>query len=159
MARASSSTAGKATSSIFRPTCQPKFWSVPVYDSLSRSELKNGQPFPSVSKYGDPKVSADGVVDIYFGPQIGRPGEELDQDRCRQGLVPDLPPLRPASAALRQVLGAERHRASEPIKDTAARALAGSSNAARTAPAHARRSDPLRTPHGVPMRFDELMQQ
>ena len=27
------------------------FWSVLVYDSLSRSELKNGQKFPSVSKY------------------------------------------------------------------------------------------------------------
>ena len=26
-------------------------------------------------QYSDPKVSADGVVDIYFGPQIGRPGE------------------------------------------------------------------------------------
>ena len=46
------------------------FWSVLVYDALSRSELKNGQPFPSVSKYSDPKINADGSVDVYFGPQM-----------------------------------------------------------------------------------------
>ena len=46
------------------------FWSVLVYDSLSRSELKNGQKFPSVSKYGDPKANADGSVDVYFGPKM-----------------------------------------------------------------------------------------
>ena len=51
------------------------FWSVLVYDSLSRSELKNGEPFPSVSKYTDPKINADGSVDIYFGPQMP-PGQE-----------------------------------------------------------------------------------
>ena len=27
------------------------FWSVVVYDSLSRSELQNGQPLPSISTY------------------------------------------------------------------------------------------------------------
>jgi len=41
---------------------------VVVYDSLSRSELQNGQPFPSVSNYTNPKVNADGSIDIYFGP-------------------------------------------------------------------------------------------
>ena len=46
------------------------FWSVLVYDSLSRSELKNGQKFPSVSQYSDPKMNADGSVDIYFGPEM-----------------------------------------------------------------------------------------
>ena len=46
------------------------FWSVLVYDSLSRSELKNGQKFPSVSLYSDPKVNADGSVDVYFGPEM-----------------------------------------------------------------------------------------
>ena len=30
------------------------FWSVLAYVALSRSELKNGQKFPSVSKYTDP---------------------------------------------------------------------------------------------------------
>ena len=51
------------------------FWSVLVYDSLSRSELKNGEKFPSVSKYTDPKVNADGSVDVYFGPEMPK-GQE-----------------------------------------------------------------------------------
>ena len=45
-----------------------KFWSVLVYDSLSRSELQNGQPFPSVSSYSKPKVDADGAIEIVFSP-------------------------------------------------------------------------------------------
>ena len=36
------------------------FWSVVVYDALSRSELQNGQPLPSVSSYTKPNVNADG---------------------------------------------------------------------------------------------------
>ena len=45
------------------------FWSVVVYDALSRSELQNGEEFPSVSQYSGPVANADGSVDIYFGPQ------------------------------------------------------------------------------------------
>jgi hypothetical protein len=45
------------------------FWSVVVYDTLSRSQLQNGQPFPAVSSYTQPLVNADGSIDIYFGPQ------------------------------------------------------------------------------------------
>jgi hypothetical protein len=45
------------------------FWSVLVYDALSRSELQNGEAFPSVSQYTGPVANADGSVDIYFGPQ------------------------------------------------------------------------------------------
>jgi hypothetical protein len=45
------------------------FWSVVAYDALSRSELQNGQKFPSVSQYTGPAANADGSVDIYFGPQ------------------------------------------------------------------------------------------
>jgi len=45
------------------------FWSVVVYDAMSRSELQNGQKFPSVSQYTGPVPNADGSVDIYFGPQ------------------------------------------------------------------------------------------
>jgi hypothetical protein len=44
------------------------FWSVVVYDALSRSELQNGQPLPSVSSYVNPKINSDGSVDIAFGP-------------------------------------------------------------------------------------------
>jgi hypothetical protein len=46
------------------------FWSVVVYDALSRSELRNGQPLPSVSQYTDPKVNDDGTVDIFFSPEM-----------------------------------------------------------------------------------------
>ncbi len=46
------------------------FWSVLVYDSLSRSELQNGQKFPSVSLYSGPKINSDGSVDVYFGPEM-----------------------------------------------------------------------------------------
>ena len=46
-----------------------KFWSVVVYDALSRSELQNGQPFPSVSSYTGPKINDDGSVDVFFGPK------------------------------------------------------------------------------------------
>jgi hypothetical protein len=51
------------------------FWSVLVYDSLSRSELQNGEKFPSISKYTDPKINADGSVDVYFGPAMP-PGQD-----------------------------------------------------------------------------------
>ena len=44
------------------------FWSVVVYDALSRSELQNGEPFPSVSSYTKPKVNEDGSIDVFFGP-------------------------------------------------------------------------------------------
>jgi hypothetical protein len=45
------------------------FWSLVVYDALSRSLLDNGQPFPSLSNYTKPVTNGDGSVDIYFGPQ------------------------------------------------------------------------------------------
>ena len=71
------------------------FWSVLVYDALSRSELQNSQPFPSVSMFGNPSQNADGTTDIYFGPDhAARTGKELDRDDTWAGLVPDLSPLR-----------------------------------------------------------------
>ncbi|NEX94701.1 DUF1254 domain-containing protein [Caulobacter sp. 17J65-9] len=45
------------------------FWSVVAYDADSRSILRNGQPFPTVSSYTGPKANADGSIDIWFGPQ------------------------------------------------------------------------------------------
>jgi hypothetical protein len=45
------------------------FWSVVVYDALSRSELQNGEKFSGVSQYTGPVANADGSVDIYFRPQ------------------------------------------------------------------------------------------
>ncbi|WP_447981728.1 DUF1254 domain-containing protein [Achromobacter kerstersii] len=49
------------------------FWSVVVYDSLSRSELQNGDRYPSVSSYIKPKVNPDGSIDIHFGPDAPKP--------------------------------------------------------------------------------------
>jgi hypothetical protein len=45
-----------------------QFWSIIVYDALSRSELENGQPFPSINSYANPAANADGSLDVYFGP-------------------------------------------------------------------------------------------
>jgi hypothetical protein len=44
------------------------FWSVVAYDADSRSILRSGQPFPSVSTYTGPGANADGSIDIEFGP-------------------------------------------------------------------------------------------
>jgi hypothetical protein len=44
------------------------FWSVVAYDALSRSELQNDQPLPSVNQYGGPDINSDGSVDVYFSP-------------------------------------------------------------------------------------------
>ena len=45
------------------------FWSVVAYDADSRSILRSGQPFPSVSTYTKPVAGADGSIDIDFGPE------------------------------------------------------------------------------------------
>jgi hypothetical protein len=45
------------------------FWSVVVYDALSRSILENGEPMPSISSLANPVVNPDGSVDIAFGPE------------------------------------------------------------------------------------------
>ncbi|WP_395396206.1 DUF1254 domain-containing protein (plasmid) [Novosphingobium sp. BL-8A] len=45
------------------------FWSVLVYDSLSRSQLQTSQAFPSISKYSAPQVNDNGTIDVWFGPR------------------------------------------------------------------------------------------
>jgi hypothetical protein len=59
------------------------FWSVVVYDSLSRSELQGAQPLPSVSSYTNPIVNADGSIDILFGPE--KPAGEANWIRTVPG--------------------------------------------------------------------------
>ncbi|HVT89167.1 MAG TPA: DUF1254 domain-containing protein [Tepidisphaeraceae bacterium] len=63
---------GENTYKLHIPTNVPAglFWSVVVYDALSRSELRNGEPFPSLSTYTDPKKNAEGSVDVFFGPSV-----------------------------------------------------------------------------------------
>ena len=52
-----------------------QFWSVLLYDAMSRSQLRNGEKFPSLSMYTGPKKNADGSIDIFFGPHVPN-GEE-----------------------------------------------------------------------------------
>jgi len=53
-----------------------QFWSVVVYDAVSRSMLRNGQRFPSVSQYTGPQANADGSIDIFFGPHAPQGPEQ-----------------------------------------------------------------------------------
>ena len=64
------------------------FWSVVVYDALSRSELQNGQPLPSVSTYSQPRVNDDGTVDIEFGPDDPGAGHNWIQTLPDRGWFP-----------------------------------------------------------------------
>jgi hypothetical protein len=45
------------------------FWSVVVYDALSRSMLRTPQKFPTVSAYTSPDENEDGSVSIVIGPR------------------------------------------------------------------------------------------
>jgi hypothetical protein len=54
------------------------FWSVVAYDADSRSILRSGQPFPSISSYTKPVANADGSIDITFAPDAPAGG---GQDR------------------------------------------------------------------------------
>ena len=43
-----------------------EFWSITVYDPVTRSQLQTSQPLPSISSQQNPPANADGSVDIYF---------------------------------------------------------------------------------------------
>ena len=45
------------------------FWSVTVYDPVTRSQLQTGQSLPSISSQNNPPANSDGSVDIYFAPE------------------------------------------------------------------------------------------
>jgi Protein of unknown function (DUF1214) len=64
------------------------FWSVVVYDAESRSMLRNGQPFPSLSQFTGPEINPDGSVDLYFGPEAPA-GKEFvtEMPRIENGCV------------------------------------------------------------------------
>jgi hypothetical protein len=53
---------------------------------MSRSELQNGQPFPSVSSYTKPIVNPDGSIDILFGLLTSPGPNQTGPGPCR---VPD----------------------------------------------------------------------
>jgi hypothetical protein len=50
------------------------FWSIVVYDAVSRSMLRNGNKFPTVSVYTGPEFNADGSIDFFFGPDAPAKG-------------------------------------------------------------------------------------
>ncbi|MGB5280370.1 MAG: DUF1254 domain-containing protein [Arenicellales bacterium] len=45
------------------------FWSLTIYDTETRSMLKNGTRFPNIDSYKKLKTNTDGTIDLYFGPQ------------------------------------------------------------------------------------------
>ena len=44
------------------------FWSVTLYDPMTRSLLRNGMRKPSLSSFDGPEQNADGSYDVFFGP-------------------------------------------------------------------------------------------
>jgi hypothetical protein len=49
---------------------------VVVYDAESRSILRNGTRFPSISQYTGPQTNKDCSIDIYFGPDAPKGKEK-----------------------------------------------------------------------------------
>lgn len=45
------------------------FWSITLYDSETRSLVRNRSTIPAISSYDELKVNADGSVDLYFAPK------------------------------------------------------------------------------------------
>jgi hypothetical protein len=45
------------------------FWSVTVYDSMTATQLQNGQPFASINTMDKPPANPDGSTEIFLGPQ------------------------------------------------------------------------------------------
>jgi hypothetical protein len=60
------------------------FWSIVVYDAVSRSMLKNGSKFPTISVYTDPEFNPDGSIDFHFGPKPPK-GNERNWVRTVEG--------------------------------------------------------------------------
>ena len=87
------------------------FWSLTLYDTATRSMVQNPTNDAARSGYDELKTNADGS----FGPVLraqsaGRPGEQLDRDGPRPGVLPDVPLLQPHRAAVRRHLDAAGRR-------------------------------------------------
>jgi hypothetical protein len=46
-----------------------EFWSITVYDSATRSQLKNSRPLPGISSQQNPPANKEGSVDTCFVPE------------------------------------------------------------------------------------------
>ena len=77
------------------------FWSVTVYDPITGSGLDNGQPFPSLNQMDEPVAERRRYNRHLLRPEVSRRRQELAGHASRQGVVHDLPPLRPQEGVLR----------------------------------------------------------
>lgn len=53
------------------------YWSVTAYDTGTRSQIHNGEPFSRISMFTGPAGNPDGTFDLYFGPDVPA-GEEAN---------------------------------------------------------------------------------
>ncbi len=65
---------GEKTYTLHLPANVPakQFWSVVLYDTMTRSQLQTSQPFPSINSNRDKEklvYNKDGSIDLYFGPK------------------------------------------------------------------------------------------
>jgi hypothetical protein len=51
------------------------FWSVCIYDTMTRSILDTGRPKSAINSYMDLPINEDGTIDLYFGPNPPSQGE------------------------------------------------------------------------------------
>jgi hypothetical protein len=95
---------------------EANFWSITLYDNMTRSMLDTPQRYPRAGSQSYPSPAAeagpDGSTVVFLRSDAARRSQarQLDPDDARQGLVRDPAPLQPARAVLRQVVAAERDR-------------------------------------------------
>ncbi len=77
------------------------FWSLTLYDTATRSMVHNPTNDAARSGYDKLKTNTDGSLDLYFGPNSGGSGEQLDRDGSRPGLLHDVPPVQPHRPVVR----------------------------------------------------------
>jgi hypothetical protein len=98
---------------------EANFWSLTLYDNMTRSMLDTPQRYPRAGSQSYPspaaEASADGIDDGLFRADTTRrrQARKLDSNHSRQGLVHDPAPIQPARTVLHKRVAAERDRASE----------------------------------------------
>ena len=104
---------GSATYRLHVPPNPPvrQYWSAVLYDFATHCLIRDVARAGLASDTPGLKTNADGSVDLYFGPaDPGRERRQLDPDQSRGPVRGALPLLRSGEAALRQDVGAARHR-------------------------------------------------
>ena len=106
---ATSSTAARPTGSMSARQSGKQFLVGRRLRRLSRSELQNGQPFPSVSAIPEPATNADGSIDIVFGPDEPKRKGNWIRTVPGKGWFPIFRFYGPAGSVFRQDLEAGRY--------------------------------------------------